>query len=704
MKRIHLKIQKLLAKSPQDNSVIQVQKTATDEAVFAMLKKMVGKDKKGEKGFTDPHLRAFALTMHYYSPAGYRYLRRKFKESLPSDCTLSRWYSTMDGDAGFTPSSFDALKRLSENKGKKLVVALMVDDMAIRRRVNVVGTNVTGFPDLGKDHRHLLKKRKQKKKTADGAPAVSDERPPLAKEVCVFMVVCLDQSAKIPVGYFLHDKLSGPTLAALVSDCMKKLHSVGAVVKAIVTDGNAANLKMAKCLGADLEPVKRVYSATPGDMGSLVLSDKFQPYFFHPSDSTVKVYYILDVCHMLKLVRNALGARKKILDVNNNLVSWDHIDQLHRTQMQEGLRLCNKLTDRHIKWYENKQKVSFAGQTLSNSVATALKFCEKLPNRPEFQRASVTARYCSIFNNLFDVFNSCTLAQKFGLIKPMSLGNEAIWNAALEEGKNYILGLIIKEKGQTVFNSVFEDDRKVGFQGFLIAIESIRGLFNDLVRNGPMTFLLTNKLSQDHLESFFGKTRQMRGPDNNPSAKHFKDSYRRLLLGAEISVSKSANCMPLEYIPILNANKVNRSLNTDALRKKRQKEEERYKCVNSFVCLGDHFANQNFPNTATLLSDFSVAVVSYVGGFVAKKLAYQFNCFLCEAALISEFGMANSGDFVNFIAFKTIHADGLTVPSKDVVNICAITESNIRKKNGTHFKQLFELKKTSLDIPTVLQD
>ncbi|KAH8031331.1 hypothetical protein HPB51_016223 [Rhipicephalus microplus] len=65
-----------------------------------------------------PELRAFALTLHYYSAAAYEYVRSKFNNALPSQRTL--------------PKSQD----------KPLIAALMMDDMAIKKHVQLVGKKV----------------------------------------------------------------------------------------------------------------------------------------------------------------------------------------------------------------------------------------------------------------------------------------------------------------------------------------------------------------------------------------------------------------------------------------------------------------------------------------------------------------------------------------------------------------------------------
>lgn len=81
-----------------------------------------------------------------------------------------------------------------------------------------------------------------------------------------------------------------------------------------------------------------------------------QPYFPHPLDKTKKVYVMLDVCHMLKLIRNTLGVGGILLDKE---VMWQYIVELENLQRKEGLRLGNKLKRLHIGWRQQKMKVIY---------------------------------------------------------------------------------------------------------------------------------------------------------------------------------------------------------------------------------------------------------------------------------------------------------------------------------------------------------
>ncbi|XP_075724723.1 THAP domain-containing protein 2-like [Rhipicephalus microplus] len=96
-----------------------------------------------------PELRAFALTLHYYSAAAYEYVQSKFNNALPSQRTLREWYKSVNGDPGFTSEAFDFIKNLAKSQDKPLIAALMMDDMAIKKHVQLVGKKVVGYIDLG---------------------------------------------------------------------------------------------------------------------------------------------------------------------------------------------------------------------------------------------------------------------------------------------------------------------------------------------------------------------------------------------------------------------------------------------------------------------------------------------------------------------------------------------------------------------------
>ena len=73
--------------------------------------------------------------------------------------------------------------------------------------------------------------------------------------------------------------------------------------------------------------------------------------------------------------------------------------------------------------------------------------------------------------------------------------------------------------------------RKTGFIGFLVCCKSIE-VINEVLLASPkpaLEHLLTYRMSQDHIESFFSKIRSMGGFNNNPSAGQFLAAYKRVL-------------------------------------------------------------------------------------------------------------------------------------------------------------------------------
>jgi len=149
-----------------------------------------------------PELRTFALTLHFYSPSAYNYVKDAFNKSLPHPSTIKKWYSTVDGAPGFTEESFKVVRsKVTEKaqKNKKLVCGIIVDEMSIRDDLHFNGKRLQGYINFGL-------------KTTENAGSVL-----VAKEVIVFLIVALNSHWKIPVGYFLIGGLNAPERAKLVN-------------------------------------------------------------------------------------------------------------------------------------------------------------------------------------------------------------------------------------------------------------------------------------------------------------------------------------------------------------------------------------------------------------------------------------------------------------------------------------------------------
>lgn len=130
-----------------------------------------------------------------------RYLREAFNSALPHPRTLARWYSTVDASPGFCIEAFNALKDKSA-EGNPLICSLIVDEMAIRKKVEWDGNKVMGYVDFGQ--------------------GVDNQR--VAKDAFVFMLVSINMNWRLPLGYFLVDGISGEQRGVLVTRCLHLLH------------------------------------------------------------------------------------------------------------------------------------------------------------------------------------------------------------------------------------------------------------------------------------------------------------------------------------------------------------------------------------------------------------------------------------------------------------------------------------------------
>lgn len=278
---------------------------------------------------------------------------------------------SVNGEPGITKESLDVLKAKSTERarqGKKLYGCLLMDEIGHRQQVRWNHTNKKLDGKVPQEH-------------AKG----SGVRP--AKEALFFMVSGIEEPFKIPVGYFLINGISAEAKMDLVNTMLIALHDAGVTIRALVFDGTQANLSMAHLLGCNLkiDPEKPLVT-------------KFE----HPcSDHSVHV--LLDVMHMLKLVRNTLHSRK-VIKTPRGEAKWEFLEKLNEFQIENGAKLGNKLSNNHIHFSNNKMKTIYAIQTISNGCAHALEVLKVF--KDEFLSCDATIELLRIFTNLFDIFNS----------------------------------------------------------------------------------------------------------------------------------------------------------------------------------------------------------------------------------------------------------------------------------------------------------
>lgn len=587
--------------------------------------------KQQEKSVTKKYeqsVRSFAITLHFYSPKAYNYVRQKFRNCLPHPKTLCKWYSTVNAKPGFSVESFNFLKLKVSHSVNPLVCCIIFDEMAIRQHLEFDGDNVSGYVDFGN--------------------GLHGDCVDVAKEALVFMLVCINEPWKIPLGYFFAAGVNSEQKASLTKQCLSLLHEIPKLVITSVTfDGCPANLSMCKLLGCSLIPTN--------------IFSNFQ-------HENKKTFILPDPAHMVKLIRNCFGELGQLIHDNDDIIDFNFIIKLNELQESEGLHLGNKLRSQHVKFFKQKMKVKLATQLLSRSVADALIYCADKLRLADFENCHATAQFIYIINDSFDILNSRSITlPKF---------KKAACKSNIDEIKLFYnnlktyFGNLKLSSGTNILNS----NRKTGFLGFLVGFETLLGMWNEYVElNKYLSYISMYKFSQDHIELFFGAIRSHGGHNNNPTCKQFTTAYKKILIHAEIRDRGAGNCIPLEDIQILNvaSSKEPYHIINDSLSKQTLIGE-----IGEIT--GNDSENTNFLDdhshvlSLESLSQYSSEIVIYIAGFVVFKLEKKIKCETCLTELYGE-----KDRFLNSLIYQKSFGK-LSYPSDDVIEICMKTEKLLK--------------------------
>lgn len=90
-------------------------------------------------------LRSFALTLHYYSPRAYNYVRNIFHKCLPHPKTLSAWYTSINGSPGINIEALNCIKEKAALVDFPLYACITFDEIAIRKMVEFDGSKYYGY-------------------------------------------------------------------------------------------------------------------------------------------------------------------------------------------------------------------------------------------------------------------------------------------------------------------------------------------------------------------------------------------------------------------------------------------------------------------------------------------------------------------------------------------------------------------------------
>lgn len=598
--------------------------------LFKSELKNKGRPAKGHR-YTE-EIKKFALTLNFYSPRAYNFVRTVL--SLPCPSALSNWTSSVKCDPGFLRDVFEYLKEKAHNDSSYRDCALIVDGMYVKSGVvyNKSKGCYEGFANFGED-------------------IIAFDPDVIATEALVFMLVGLKGHWKSPVGYVLCNSTNATNLSCLISKALELASSHGLHVHSVTSDGLPANFDAMRSFGCQF--------------GSVLKDIKGS--FSHASFNHT-LFFIPDACHMLKLARNALAEMKTFVDDSGNLIEWKYIKQLHDIQEEEGLKFANKLGKSHINFHKHKMNVKVAAQTLSSSVADAVEYLMKSGDS-KFINATGTITFIRVIDQLFDLLNSRSAFSK-GFKKPLFLHDSPRWISTIQKSVEYLIKLK-DENGCLLVNH----RRKTFVVGFIMALKSIKDLAMSLLSRNidPFKFILTYKMSQDHLELLFACIRGKNGFNNNPDVVQLKSALRKILLRNSIVGSKYSNCLTFEQESAGSIFSL--------------KWTRRRTPMTNYNALSDADTKYIADLTRSLqmvsLSAYKEVILGYIAGYIVRRLSEKINCNVCNLAMFSIAAMKDH--FYSLFAsprhmwlINSKNRGGLVLPSNGVVKAVFVCERVFR--------------------------
>ena len=570
-----------------------------------------------------------ALSIYYHGSKQYRFLSRLFQ--LPSVSSLRRWMHNINVYPGISKQILQILKKKFAHMSEiSKLCSLSFDEMSIKTglRYDCVNDCFVGLEDYG-----------------DGCRGKG-----LANQALVVMIRGLTSNWKQALGYcFAAGGTKSVMLQHIVTESIELVKEAGGHVKVIVCDQGSNNRALFSQLGITVE----------------------HPYFEHESG---KIFAMFDPPHLFKSVRNNLLKYVFQIGEDGHCVDWHHIRQFYDFDSKQPLRLCPKLTIRHMDMTSfSKMKVSYAVQVLSKSVAAGINTYVSLKALPA--DASDTAKFLETMDNLIDCFNS--RSQYASKTKPHknALSPTSVHLTFLHNALEWI----------NTWKVIGARSSPPCIHGLKLSISAIIHLWTNLNTHHGFKFLMTSRLNQDCLENFFSVIRQAGGCRDNPNAEQFGQAFRQCAVKSLLVVPKTANCAADK--DILLADIMDLSC-------KKTEQTPSIPTVLDMTCDSE-------PQTTThkqlcivpedmLQAQSDVAddnIISYISGYLIKKIFENHNC--SDDNCSSYNLQSNSGMFElqsqTFMYHKALLREigdfgGLKCPSKQLVTFVKEMECVFRKE------------------------
>ncbi|KAM7311295.1 hypothetical protein ISCGN_008202 [Ixodes scapularis] len=446
----------------------------------------------------------------------------------------------------------------------------------------------------------------------------------LATHGFVFMLGGMSTRWKQTVAYeFTENSFSAATVKTTIDTLIRRCEQIGIKVHALVTD-----------MGGGNQALWRAYGILVGK------HSKETCYANHPCDPARRLYFVADVPHLLKNLRNHLIRGQDIYlpdevvkknALPTDTVSIKQVEQLLELDEQSDMRVAPRLKKACISpGHYAKMKVGPAYTLFHHDTAAGLRYLVKLGRLDE--EALTTAWFFEQVQRWFELMSSRT--------KVVAFSHKA--QAGLDFLKDFI----------TLFQDLAIGSRvrvwKPIRTGVILSTTSAMELQTMMVGDHHFEYLLFSRLSQDALENLFSTIR-LKNPVPRP--KEFKSALRTVTLAQFLRPSSHGS----------------------------------YTKADGELLVGLENSAPEDPDPPPLqpgLLDLDTAEqdsFEYLCGYAVQQVKKNLKtCNNCSAAICAERPMQDANDLVRLKSY-TSNRIALVVPSKATLSLLEAAERYYRR-------------------------
>lgn len=473
---------------------------------------------KNSKGMRwHPVIIKWCISLYSKSPRAYEQLAKAGFVKLPSKNTLKSYLKFTESVPDVNTDILELVYQQFENQPEfKRNVSLVWDEVKIKSGLAV--SKKTGKL-IGFCH-------------SDSIDTDSDEND-VATHILVLMVRGIMTRVNLPFIWYPCKNLSSFQLLGVVWKATKLLEHMDLKVRAWVCDGASSNRTFYNLHCKMGQQFAGVTYCTMNRYG--------RPRY---------IYYICDVPHLLKTVRNNLenshgNHNSKNLVKSGRTISWSHIVSTVDADKRMQLSRLFKIKEEHVHLSPQlRMRVKLAAQVLSSSMSNAI-IARNLPS------LKGTAEFCDYFDKWFDCLNGRYLNEGTNKRKPnlepysnlddprfVWLENDFMqWLLDWETEVQSVKDLTKSERNRLLMSRQTMDGLKITTHAFV-------HLAKILLSEPGAEFLLPEKLNQDRLETFFGKVRRGCGDSDNPTVEQARHRILAIIVAGQAFISpKNMNCL-----------------------------------------------------------------------------------------------------------------------------------------------------------------